>query len=312
MTDLIANLRDNFGAPPDTSTIKGIQRYGEMWLSEEETVNSLEFKRACESMMGVLGRAITATEADLEQTGATHQSLSDPGERSIEAYERLREVLGDLVDTVGAEDRARAKGLLDELSEAADFLAQAQDDMEAWVRDEVLRCPRCGSVESDPCPSCGLQLMFLDPSGGLKAGDASVALPPEFGRLYSAVANIRDGKLSLHRLEEVVPAVEKSVNFFLASVSAARQQNPSENLGRGEECLLGMKAGLAKLRETLVSRKMTDLQEGWIQVFRGAVELQEIRRDLLQEFGGEEGRQMASRERETQAEQDSISLSRDE
>lgn len=120
MTDLIANLRDNFGAPPDTSTIKGIQRYGEMWLSEEETVNSLEFKRACESMMGVLGRAITATEADLEQTGATHQSLSDPVERSIEAYERLREVLGDLVDTVGAEDRARAKGLLDELSEAAE------------------------------------------------------------------------------------------------------------------------------------------------------------------------------------------------
>ena len=107
MTDLIANLRDNFGAPPDTSTIKGIQRYGEMWLSEEESVKSLEFKRACESMMDVLGRAITATEADLEQTGVTHQSLADPVEKSIEAYERLREVLGDLVDAVELSDVER-------------------------------------------------------------------------------------------------------------------------------------------------------------------------------------------------------------
>ena len=312
MTDLIANLRDNFGAPPDTSTIKGILRYGEMWIAGEAAVNASDLKLACETMIGVLGRAIVATEADLAKTGPTHESLADPVERSVLAYERLQEILKDVVDAAGSEDRQRATSLLEEVREASDFLRQAQEDMDCWVRLEVLRCPRCGSTESDPCSSCGLQLMYLDPSGGVKAKDASAELPPEFGRLNIVVSNIRDGKLSLPKLREALPAVEKSLNFFLASISAALQQNHSDNLSRGEDCLQSMSNGIGRLKETLVSRRVTDLQEGWIQVFRSAVELQDIRRDLLEEFGGEDGREIATRERESQIEQDSISLGRDE
>ena len=36
MTDLISSLRESFGAPPDTSTIKGIKSYTEFWISGEQ------------------------------------------------------------------------------------------------------------------------------------------------------------------------------------------------------------------------------------------------------------------------------------
>jgi len=313
MTDLIANLRDNFGAPPDTSTVKGITRYCEMWIADEAAVNSSELMRSCEAMIKMLSQAIEATESDLEKTGPTHESLADPVERSIQAYERLQETLRELKEVVGAEGRAKAESLLEELRQASDVLHQAQMDMEHWVRQEIPRCPRCGSDEADPCPNCGLQLMYLDPSGGIKVKDASANLPPEFGRLYSAITTIRDGEVSLEKLGTVLPPVEKSVNTFLASVSAARQQNQeSQNLEQSEECLREIKAGLELLRATLSSRRITDLQKGWLQVFRSAVELQDIRRSLLEEFGGAEGREIAARERESQTKHDTISLSHEE
>jgi hypothetical protein len=313
MTDLIANLRENFGAPPDTSTVKGITRYCEMWIAEEAAVNSPELMHSCEAMLKRLSQAIKATESDLEKTGPTHESLADPVERSIHAYERLQEILRELKDVIGSEDRSKAVGLLEELRQASDFLHQAQMDMENWVKHEIPRCPRCGTDEADPCPNCGLQLMYLDPSGGMKVKDASANLPPEFGRLYSAITRIRDGEAYLEKLGTVLPPVEKSVNTFLASVSAARQQNrKSQNLGQSEECLREIKTGLELLRATLSSRRITDLQKGWLQVFRSAVKLQDVRRSLLEEFGGEQGREMAARERESQTRRDSISLNHED
>ena len=313
MTDLIANLRDNFGAPPDTSTVKGITRYCEMWIAGEDTVNSVELRHSCEAMVKTLSQAIEATESDLRKTGPTHESLADPVERSIQAYERLQEIFQDLMDAAASEKRESAVSLLRQLKQASDFLEQAQKDMENWVERDILRCPRCGSPESDPCKKCELPLMYMDPSGGLKSQDASATLPPEFGRLYSAVATIRDGEVSVEELGTVLPPVEKNVNTFLASVKAARQQNQqSQNLEQSEECLHEMKAGLEILRATLSSRRMTDLQHGWQQVFRGAARLQVTRRNLLEEFGGEEGQRVAARERVSETKHDSVSLSHEE
>lgn len=297
MSDLISSLRENFGAPPDTTTIKGIGQYAELWIAGEENVESNQLKLACERMMNSLTQAILDTEAELATTGKTHESLAEPVERSLQAYERLREILGDLKTVSGAQQRAEARTLLTEMRDAADFLREAQADLEDWVLEDVLRCPRCGSTERDPCGECGLQLMYLDPAGGTQASDGSVNLPREFADLYSAFLAIRDGKVSLSKLAQALPKVERNVNAFLAAVQAASQQNrESQNLASGEACLEEMKAGTAGLRAALHSRRMTDLQEGWLRLFRGAAQLQEIRRDLLMEFGGEEGRNLAAGE----------------
>lgn len=313
MTDFIASLRENFGAPPDTSTIKGIKKYAELWTAGEQNATSDHLGTACEQMINTLTQAIVDTEADLATTGQTHDSLAEPVERTIQAYERLQEILQDLRKVVRSRQRAEATGLLLELQEAADFLREAQSDLQDWVSRDVLRCPRCGSTEADPCRTCGLLLMYLDPNGGTNASDPSVVLPPEFAELYSVFLDVRDGKVSLTQLGRVLPKGEQSVNAFLASVQAALTQNQdSSNLAQGEACLLEMKDGLATLRSALTSRRIVELQAGWLQFFRSAAKLMETRLALLEEFGGEAGRKAVEQDRKSQIGHDSVSWSRDD
>ena len=314
MTDLISSLRESFGAPPDTSTIKGIKSYTEFWISGEQGATSEHLADACKQMINILAQAIVDTEAELATTGRTHDSLADPVERSLQAYERLQEILADLQEAVVSRQRDEARELLVEMQEAADFLRESQLDLQEWVSKDVLRCPRCGGTEADPCPACGLLLMYLDPEGGANvANDASVSLPQEFGALYSAFLEIRDGKTSLAKLKAVLPKAERSVNSFLASVQAARTQNQdSSNLVDGETHLLEMKDGLSILRATLTSRRITELQDGWLKLFRGAAGLQSTRLALLEEFGGEEGREMAKKVKESRTNLDSVSWSNDD
>lgn len=313
MTDLISSLRESFGALPDTSTIKGIKSYTELWIAGEQETSSRHLAQACQQMIHVLEQAVADTESELATTGRTHDSLADPVERSIQAYEQLQEILSDLKTSALLKQPEKAKELLLEMQDAADFLKEAQVELEGWVKEDILRCPRCGSSEADPCPSCNLLLVYLDPQRGSNANDPSVSLPQEFGVLYSAFLGIRDGKISLSKLGEALNVPERSVNAFLASVQAALKQNPeSHNLVKGEELLLQMKAGLSTLRSTLTSRRITDLQAGWLQLFRGAAELQGIRLALLEEFGGDEGRRMAAEEKGSQGGLDSVSWSNDD
>ena len=313
MSDFISSLRENFGAPPDTSTIKGIKNYTDSWIAGAQNVTSDHLGRACDQMVNTLTQAILDTEADLANTGQTHDSLAEPVERTIQAYERLQEILQDLRTIVESRQREQAKGLMLELQEAADFLRDAQSDLQDWVSRDVLRCPRCGSTEADPCRTCGLLLMYLDPDGGTSANDPSVVLSPEFAELYSTFLGVRDGKVSLTQLGQVLPKAEQSVNAFLASVQAALTQNQdSSNLAQGEAHLLEMKDGLNILRSTLTSRRITELQAGWLQFFRSAAKLQETRLALLEEFGGEAGRKVVEQDRKSQIGQDRVSWSRDD
>jgi rubrerythrin len=314
MSDLISSLRASFGEPPDTSTIEGIKAYTELWVSGEQGADSVHLLSAYQEMIDKLVQAVLDTEAELAQTGQTDESLAQPVGRSIQAYQQLQDILKELKKAVSEHNFKEARSLLSEMQEAANFLKEAQQDLTNWVRRDVLRCPRCGGTGQDPCPSCGLVLMSLDPSGGVQTHDSPMDLPPEFGDLYSAVLAIRDGKLSLTKLGQALPKVEKNVNSFLASVQAASKstQQESQNLVQGEACLQEMKAGLHRLRDTLNSRSMIDLQQGWIQLFKGASRLQEIRRSLLREFGGEQGREVADREEAFQTKQDSVSWSNDD
>lgn len=312
MTDPFKALRENYGTAPDTSTIKGLKLYLELWLEKDEIAPSRGLKQGCASMIKTLHGAILATEQDLKKTGQTDESLADPVERTIEAYERLSEVMEDLISSVDEENRERAVELSEELDEAADYLSEAQDDLDAWVQEPILRCPRCGSNENDPCSTCGLELLVLDPQGGSKASDSSAALPQEFGRVFEAYTAVRNGEKTLGELVTVLPLVEKNLGGYMTVVNASLVERPeSQTLLETRETLTQLRGGIQKMRNTQQTRLMTDLQDGWLQVFRNGVRLQELRLNLMEELGGEVGRAQAAQERSLTTQQDSVSISGD-
>lgn len=305
MTDFLANLRENFTELPDTSTIKGIRIYTEMWLDNNSLTNPEQLENACREMLGALDRAIVATEKDLESTGETHESLADPVERSIEAYEQLKEVLEDMAEAVHRRDSDEVRELLEEMNEGALFLKEAQNDLDSWVQNPVLRCPRCGSEEQDPCPSCDLELLVLDPKGGVGPSDRSALLPQEYGELYTCYNEIRSGQRRLSSLDNALSPLEKKANSYSNLLSASiSTAPPSQKLQESLDTSRALQEGLKQMRDSLSTRKVTDLQDGWLLVFRNAVRSQRLRLDLLEELGGEEGAERAALERQAKQQND--------
>jgi hypothetical protein len=309
MDNQFSDIRKAFGVAPDTSTIKGIVSYTSLWLEKSESASVSGLVNGCTQMSATLYSAIVATEAELKETGETDETLADPTMRCLEAYERLREVVQDMAKAARKEDRPVVKELLDELKEAADYLAEAQDDLDAWLQEPVLRCPRCGTDEADPCQVCGLELLIPDPQGGMGVREQSVVLPQEYGQVLEAYVAVRNGEMTLSELIRRLPLIEKGVSQHLALVSATlREKSDNQTLIDTKAILENIRAGVQTIRGTRETRRMTDLQDGWLQILSNAGKLQDLRLDLLDELGGEEGQARAARERASKRQQDSFSF----
>jgi chemotaxis protein histidine kinase CheA len=298
MSDFLSNLRDNYGMLPDTSNIKGIGAYTDLWLSNEERTNTRDLKQACNSMIQILAEVILETKTNLAETGHTHDDLADPMERTLEAYDRLKEVLEDLSDAVSNEDRDEARTLVEEMREANDFLREAADDLEQWQKQETLRCPKCGSVEFDPCKSCRVQLVYIDTDADLER-DVSLSradLPNEYGDLYKGVMAVLDGQLSLSKLAGPLQRVDRSFNSLSANMNVVVRQNPNATSAhRCQECLEQLSSGLILVKSSLQSRRIVELRKGWDLVFEKAALFEELRLELLAEAGGEAGQILAQK-----------------
>ena len=309
-----AKIHDPFGIVPDTSTIKGIIQCLRLWLEDLEKVSSDLLERGCLEMSPRLEAARLETEKDLEGTGAaTEAELEDSVLRSIEAYQHLKEITLEIAEAVRNGNRDAGKELLRELEEAAEYLKEAQEDLQLWVEQPVQRCPRCGAQDNDPCSKCGLELLFPDPQGGAGIAAGTAQLPSEFGALYRAYTAVRDGETSLSTIWGALPAVEKSTNSYLAVINASLMEKPhSSTLLQTRETLGLLAEGIAAMRSTGSTRRMTDLQNGWQTIFQNAVKLEELRLQLLEELGGEAGQAQARKERVVSSQRDTFSFSQEE
>ena len=313
MTDPISKLRETYGTAPETTTLKGITEYTKLWLAGEASATSSGLLKATAEMNQELDKAILATEQDLAQTGETDESLADPVERCIEAYASLKEILQDVADHVMKEERPEVKECLEELEEACDFLREAKTDLDEWLGAPVPRCPKCGSDEADPCPACGLELMIADPTGGAGVASQSALLPQEYSQFFRLYTDVRNGVKTLSLLIASLPSIEAQVSPLFTLVQAALvKSKESTDLKDTLEALNAIRSGLETIRQTQTTRKMVDLQDGWLQVFRSAIRLQRLRLALMEELGGDAGRAQAAQERAAASQHDSVSLSREE
>ena len=293
----------------DLSTINGIIRYLKLWLESDPSTSTDSLKQGCMKMADILNAAISETDLELSRTGDTDESLAEPVESCILAYERLRDIVLDIAESASQGTGEAIRDFLNELEEAAEFLRRAQEELHTWLQAPITRCPRCGGQEGDPCPICHLELLFPDPQGGTESKFRSALLPQAYGPIFDAYTAVRNGEKTLSELIRLLPPVERDIREFIASVTASlRQQPDSASLIQARDTLVELNDGLRQIRKTWESRKMTDLQDGWAKVFRSAVRFERLRLELLEEFGGEQGQAKVSQERRQLAQQDSVSI----
>ncbi|MBL4805375.1 MAG: hypothetical protein JKY71_10960 [Alphaproteobacteria bacterium] len=297
----------------DLSTINGIIRYLKLWLESDPSTSTDSLKQGCMKMADILNAAISETDLELSQTGDTDESLAEPVESCILAYERLRDIVLDIAESASQGTGEAIRDFLNELEEAAEFLRRAQEELHTWLQAPITRCPRCGGQEGDPCPICHLELLFPDPQGGTESKFRSALLPQAYGPIFDAYTAVRNGEKTLSELIRLLPPVERDIREFIASVTASLSQQPdSASLIQARDTLVELNDGLRQIRKTWESRKMTDLQDGWAKVFRSAVRFERLRLELLEEFGGEQGLAKVSQERSQLSQQDSVSISFDD
>ena len=297
----------------DLSTINGIIRYLKLWLESDPSTSTDSLKQGCMKMADILNAAISETDLELSQTGDTDESLAEPVESCILAYERLRDIVLDIAESASQGTGEAIRDFLNELEEAAEFLRRAQEELHTWLQAPITRCPRCGGQEGDPCPICHLELLFPDPQGGTESKFRSALLPQAYGPIFDAYTAVRNGEKTLSELIRLLPPVERDIREFIASVTASlRQQPDSASLIQARDTLVELNDGLRQIRKTWESRKMTDLQDGWAKVFRSAVRFERLRLELLEEFGGEQGLAKVSQERSQLSQQDSVSINFDD
>ena len=297
----------------DLSTINGIIRYLKLWLESDPSTSTDSLKQGCMKMADILNAAISETDLELSQTGDTDESLAEPVESCILAYERLRDIVLDIAESASQGTGEAIRDFLNELEEAAEFLRRAQEELHTWLQAPITRCPRCGGQDGDPCPICHLELLFPDPQGGTESKFRSALLPQAYGPIFDAYTAVRNGEKTLSELIRLLPPVERDIREFIASVTASLSQQPdSASLIQARDTLVELNDGLRQIRKTWESRKMTDLQDGWAKVFRSAVRFERLRLELLEEFGGEQGLAKVSQERSQLSQQDSVSISFDD
>ena len=297
----------------DLSTINGIIRYLKLWLESDPSTSTDSLKQGCMKMADILNAAISETDLELSRTGDTDESLAEPVESCILAYERLRDIVLDIAESASQGTGEAIRDFLNELEEAAEFLRRAQEELHTWLQAPITRCPRCGGQEGDPCPICHLELLFPDPQGGTESKFRSALLPQAYGPIFDAYTAVRNGEKTLSELIRLLPPVERDIREFIASVTASLSQQPdSASLIQARDTLVELNDGLRQIRKTWESRKMTDLQDGWAKVFRSAVRFERLRLELLEEFGGEQGLAKVSQERSQLSQQDSVSISFDD
>ena len=297
----------------DLSTINGIIRYLKLWLESDPSTSTDSLKQGCMKMADILNAAISETDLELSQTGDTDESLAEPVESCILAYERLRDIVLDIAESASQGTGEAIRDFLNELEEAAEFLRRAQEELHTWLQAPITRCPRCGGQEGDPCPICHLELLFPDPQGGTESKFRSALLPQAYGPIFDAYTAVRNGEKTLSELIRLLPPIESDIREYIASVTASLSRQPdSVSLIQARDTLVELNDGLRQIRKTWESRKMTDLQDGWAKVFRSAVRFERLRLELLEEFGGEQGLAKVSQERSQLSQQDSVSISFDD
>ena len=166
-------------------TLKGLIKALIPWLNGSGSQGSAELVAACKQMAGVLAKARLDTEADLKKSGLDDE-LAAPLRQTMEAYADMVQAVASLVKSVAAEDRKQSRRWLVALQTAARSLLAADAEMQTRLEGSSLRCPSCGASDIDPCPTCGLELVYGRPRRRTDPGHTSTPLPST--RLLRATA----------------------------------------------------------------------------------------------------------------------------
>ncbi|MBT9582691.1 hypothetical protein IV102_05040 [bacterium] len=195
---------------------------------------------------------------------ALHADVSACIERNLQACRDIDAALEDFVTTGSAQ-------ALDDYERAFRTFFESSDQLTELARSSNPLCPACGSSGPEKlCPACSVDRLIPDSDFAEEDFDQAV-VNEEFMDVFRAYQAAIEGRGTLDDLSQSLQPLEFSLLETQALVEQALSENPDDS---DQQTLLtavtNALEGVQRMHEVEKNRQARELNQGWVQVFRGA------------------------------------------
>ncbi len=278
---LIAALASNWNDDDSTVvhrgpvTLKNIAASLRAWMNQQEVPN---LGARLNEMRDRVLEVARSTEKDL--AGQLAPDLREPLQASLDTYQHA-EVLLDALVQAHEDGNRSVKNLVAGLDQARTRLLECDQQMQAWLRAPVLRCPKCGTQPQAKlgyrCPQCQVDMLYPDPESALDDSQTSAHLGPEYVAVFEALSLVVQGEAPLSRLLGALQPLEGMLENWARMAEGEETSNAQLTyaLDTVADAARRSLQGAAQLRSVVDTRQTRDLNEGWRILFEGAQEVRQ-------------------------------------
>lgn len=170
--------------------------------------------------------------------------------------------------------RAKFEEALEEFEAERLVVLEATEESNAQMSDRDCRCQRCGQLGTavDRCKDCGLTMLHPDPKQLQDYSLTSARLSLSHVRLYNALVSVKEGKSSLEALMATLPTLTAQVRELTRFCDHADEEElPPWLLSSLRRNIQAAQGGIERLAGTATSRRISDLNRGWEDIFESSV-----------------------------------------
>lgn len=274
MVNFLNNMLDAFGGTeegPDPTRLTGLMEYAGEFLESGRT-DTYELTGYFEGMRGRIREAFHDRQASFEgRRSQLSAQLIEMIERNLAACEGVEVQLTAFIESFNDGQQDGCWAALEALEGATEEFRDSSEQLEN-LATAVPICPRCGSSGPEPlCADCELDRLIPDPE--LQYQDPmQFPVPEEFMAVYLAYDAVLGGRGNLASLANALQPLEFSLLEAQALAEQGIEEDPEDE--PQQELLLALEntlAGLEKMNQVRENRQTSELNAGWLEVFKGSV-----------------------------------------
>lgn len=268
----LESLMSSFGGSvegPDPGRLEGLLELARQRLDQADA--QAEVREHMERMRVRIQETLRDRQGNYDgRRSALHADVSACIERNLSACRDIDSALSDYLEAASAE-------VLDRLQRGIQEFFESSDQLSTLARSAQPLCPGCGSQGPESiCPACSVDRLIPDPDFAEEDFEQTL-VNEEFMAVFQAYQGVVEGRSPLADLVNALQPLEFSLLEAQALVEQAVADDPdnaehSSLLNSINQAL----EGVQRMHSVEQNRLTRELNQGWVQIFRGAKALNQL------------------------------------